>query len=239
VLAIYLAINIMAVLGVILIVRRALRPPDQDLLASTSVRIAAFGIDFAIIFIINDILLSILTGSLSTILTYILYTGLFAILSLPLVIFSGIFSYLLFFLVLLTPYGIFFVGSSLFIIVVGFVYFFLLESLTQGKTVGKAILRIRTVKRDGYIPISVRESALNALGKSFLLFWDISAGFVVQSMKAWHSERKQFRILQQISDVVVINTRFDITQQNPFAGPDWWADKSSRGPGIWEEKNGE
>jgi hypothetical protein len=70
----------MAVLGVILIVRRALRPPDQDLLASTSVRIAAFGIDFAIIFIINDILLSILTGSLSTILTYILYTGLFAIL---------------------------------------------------------------------------------------------------------------------------------------------------------------
>jgi uncharacterized RDD family membrane protein YckC len=224
---------------VILIVRRVARPPDQELLASTSVRIAAFGIDFALIYIINDILLSIITGYPSTVLTSILYNGLFAILSLPLLIISAIFSYLLFFLFLLTPYGIFYFSSSISIIIVGFGYFLLLDSLTGGKTVGKSILRIRTVKRGSNSPISVREGVLNAFGKSFLLLWDILIGFVVFSLKASHAKRKQFRVMQQISDVVVVNTRTDSTQQDPFEGPAWWQDKDSKGPDIWEEKNGE
>ena len=237
--AVFIAINIVAFLGVILIVRRVTRPLDQELLASTSVRIAAFGIDFALIFIINDILLSIVTGYPSTVLSSILYTGLFAILSLPLLIFSAIFFYLLFFLFLLTPYGIFNLGSSLSIVIVGFGYFLLLDSLTRGKTVGKSILRIRTVKRDGSSPISVREGVLNAFGKSFLLLWDILIGFAVLSLRASYAKRKQFRVMQQISDVVVVNTRIDGTQQDSFEGPDWWQDNDSKGPGIWEEKNGE
>lgn len=237
--AVFIAINIVAFLGVILIVRRVTRPLDQERLASTSVRIAAFGIDFALIFIINDVLLSIVTGYPSRVISSILYTGLFAILSLPLLIFSAIFSYLLFFLPLFTPYGVLYFGSSLSIVIVGFGYFLLLDSLTAGKTVGKAILRIRTVKRDGNSPISVREGVLNALGRSFLLLWDISVGFVVLSLRASYAKRKQFRVMQQISDVVVVNTRIDSTQQDPFEGPDWWQDKESKGPDIWEEKNGE
>jgi uncharacterized RDD family membrane protein YckC len=235
--AIMIAIYLVVILGFILIVRRITRPPDQEILAGVSVRIAAFGIDFAIIAILNDVLASIVTGYPPVILFSFLYTGPYALFSLPIMILSVMFSYLFFFLYLLFPYGIIYFGSTFYVVAVGFGYFLLLESLTRGKTVGKAILRIRTVTRDGNNPISAREGVMNALGKSVLL-WDLIIGLVARSMNASRAEQKQIRVTQQISDVVVVNTRFDSTQQVQFEGPDWWKEQDSKESDIWEDEKG-
>jgi uncharacterized RDD family membrane protein YckC len=237
--ALMIAIYLMVFLGVVLIVRRITRPPDPELLAGVSVRIAAFGIDFALIVFIHDVLLSSVVGSPSVCLSSIFVTGFDAIFSLPIMILSVMFSYLFFFLYLLTPFGIIYFGSTFYVVAVGFGYFLLLESLTRGKTVGKAILRIRTVRRDGNYPISVREGVINALGKSVLLLWDLIVGLAVRSMKASRTEQKQIRITQQISDVVVVNTRVDSTQQVQFEGPDWWQEQDAKGPEVWEEEKDE
>jgi uncharacterized RDD family membrane protein YckC len=237
--ALMIAIYLVAFLGVVLIVRRIIRPPDQDLLASTSVRIAAFGIDFTLIVIIHDVLLSVVVGSPSVFLYSIFLTGFYAIFSFPIMILSVMFSYLLFFLYLLMPFGIIYFGSTFYIVIVGFAYFLLLESVTGGKTVGKAMLRTRTVKRDGNNPISAKEGVINAFGKSILLLWDLLAGVVVRSMKTSHIERKQLRLMQQLSDVIVVNTRMDSTQQVQIEGPDWWQDQDSKKPDIWGEENSE
>jgi uncharacterized RDD family membrane protein YckC len=237
--ALMIAIYLVVILGFILIVRRITRPPDQELLAGVSVRIAAFGIDFAIIVIINDILLSVVTGYPSVILYSLLFSGFYAIFSLPLMIIPVMFSYLFFFLYLFIPYGIIYFGSTFYIVAIGFGYFLLLESLTRGKTVGKAILRIKTVRRDGNNPISVREGVINALGKSVLLLWDLLAGIAIRSMKASLTEQKQFRVTQQISDVVVVNTRIDSTQQVQFEGPDWWKRQDSQESDIWGDEKDE
>lgn len=233
--ALMIAIYLAVLLGIILIVRRITRPPDQELLAGVSVRIAAFGIDFAIIAILNDILLSVVTGYPSVILSSFLFTGFYTIFSLPILIISVMFSYLFFFLYLLIPFGIIYFGSTFYVVVVGFAYFLLLESLTRGKTAGKAILRIRTATRDGNNPISVKDGVINALGKSVLL-WDLIIGLVVRSMKASRTEQKQIRVTQQISDVVVVNTRIDSTQQVQIEGPDWWKTQDSKESDIWGDK---
>jgi hypothetical protein len=232
--ALMIAIYLVILLGFILIVRRITRPPDQELVAGVSVRVAAFGIDFAIIAILHDVLMSAVTGYPSVILFSILYGGFYAVFSFPILIFSVMFSYLFFFLYLFTPFGIIYFGSTLSVVAVGFGYF-LLESLTRGKTVGKAILRIRTVRRDGNNPISVREGVVNALGKSVLLL-DLIIGLVVRSMKASRMEQKQIRITQQISDVVMVNTRVDSTQQVQFEGPDWWKEQDSQDSDIWRDE---
>jgi uncharacterized RDD family membrane protein YckC len=237
--ALMIAIYLVAFLGVVLIVRRITRPPDQELLAGVSVRIAAFGIDFALIVFIHDVLLSSVVGSPSVFLSSIFVTGFYAIFSLPIMILSVMFSYLLFFLYLLTPFGIIYFSSTFYIVIAGLAYFLLLESVTGGKTVGKAILRIRTVKRDGNKPISVKEGVINAFGKSVLLLWDLLAGVVVRSMKASHTYRKQFRLIQQLSDVIVVNTHLDSTQQVQIEGPDWWQEQDSKGSEVWEEEKDE
>ncbi|MFW9804652.1 MAG: RDD family protein [Candidatus Thorarchaeota archaeon] len=235
--AITIALYLVVLLGIILIVRRITRPPDQELVAGVSVRVAAFGIDFAIIAVLHEILLSVVAGYPPVILFSFLYMGPYAIFSFPIMILSVMFSYLFFFLYLLFPYGIIYFGSTFYIIAVGFGYFLLLESLTRGKTVGKAILRIRTVKRDGKNPISVREGVMNALGKSVLL-WDLIIGLVARSMNASRAEQKQIRATQQLSDVVVVNTRIDSTQQVQFEGPDWWKEQDSKESDNWEDEKG-
>ncbi len=238
-LALTIAIYIIIILGVILIIRRINRPPDQELIASTSTRIAAFGIDFTLIVIIHDVMLSVLTGYPSIFLSSIFYSGFYAIFSLPIIVLSVMFSYLLFFLYLLIPYGVIYFSSTFYAVIVGFGYFLILETLSRGKTVGKSILRIRTVKRDGYSPISAREGVLNALGKSVILLWDLLGGIVIRSMRVSHTEQNQLRIMQRISDAVVINTRIDDTQPVQIEGPDWWQDQDSKRLDIWEEEKDE
>ena len=85
--------------------------------------------------------------------------------------------------------------------VIGFLYFWLMETFTGGKTIGKYILKIRTVDQKSLEPTTPKRYALNNLTKSTLiLILDVLFGLILRE----DPDKKQIRHTQLLSQTVVI-----------------------------------
>lgn len=216
--AFLLATIVLGISLVIVISVKIMRPFDQELIASRSVRFSAFAIDFVIISLLSEILVMVLLpfGSYSMLL-YSLFSSFF--LTAPIMFISSFFNYIFFFfgplvnwqyLVLFSynPYSILTVFGPVFVVFIGFLYFVLLESVLKGRTIGKLILRIRTISSNDSNPITMKEAVINAFGKSFFLLWDLLIGFSQRKSSAINESRNVIRLTQNKANVIVVNTRY-------------------------------
>jgi uncharacterized RDD family membrane protein YckC len=93
-------------------------------------------------------------------------------------------------------------GSRAVDIVIGFAYFWLLESFNHGQTLGKMIMKIRTVDERSKGPINPGQAFLHVFGKVLFLPLDIIIAWFVG--KTTPEEKSQIRVTQRLSKTVVI-----------------------------------
>lgn len=74
--------------------------------------------------------------------------------------------------------------------------YFVITEFKYGQTLGKKALNIKTTRYDG-TKISLKQSAINSIGKTFLLPIDFVVGILLEK------NRKQ-RLFNKISDTIVI-----------------------------------
>lgn len=84
---------------------------------------------------------------------------------------------------------------------VGFLYFWGLETLNNGQSIGKALFRLRTVDKDTLKPVGAKEYALNNIVKGFSVIIDVLVGLLLFGTA---DKKKRFRLGQKMSDTVVI-----------------------------------
>ncbi len=102
------------------------------------------------------------------------------------------------------PFGGMWFVSFPFNWLIGFLYFWLLETYNNGQTVGKIALGLRTVDEKTLNPASPGNYAINNLLKpSGLLLLD----FIIGVMNNSEDPKKRLRIMQNISETVVITTK--------------------------------
>jgi uncharacterized RDD family membrane protein YckC len=84
-----------------------------------------------------------------------------------------------------------------------FLYFFLFEAYNKGQTIGKIIMKIKTVDAATLNNITMTQAALHVVGKAFFLLIDWIIGEIINE----ESEKKksQLRITQRFSKTAVIS----------------------------------
>lgn len=98
--------------------------------------------------------------------------------------------------------------SSIIETVIAFLYFWFLESFNNGQTLGKIILKIRTVDMATLGRMNPGQAFIHILGKVFyavyglILFLDIIIGSVMSKNNL--TEKNQIRLSQRLSKTVVI-----------------------------------
>lgn len=99
---------------------------------------------------------------------------------------------------------LFMLNAYLFIF--GFCYFWLLESFNKGKTVGKLLLKLKTVDDKTFKKASPAKYAINSIFKStpFIVI-DLILGYFT-NMRS-EANKKQFRFTQTLSETTVISTK--------------------------------
>jgi uncharacterized RDD family membrane protein YckC len=87
---------------------------------------------------------------------------------------------------------------------IGFLYFWLLETYNDGQTLGKAVLNLRTVDEKTFGPTTPEKYAINNLLRSggFLII-----DFIIGIIKNSGEPEKRLRIMQNASETVVISTK--------------------------------
>ena len=87
---------------------------------------------------------------------------------------------------------------------IGFLYFWLMETLNKGQTIGKLALSLRTVDEKTFGPTTTGKYALNNLlkGGGFLII-----DFIIGIIKNSGEPEKRLRIMQNASETVVISTK--------------------------------
>ncbi|MHA2007661.1 MAG: RDD family protein [Promethearchaeota archaeon] len=103
---------------------------------------------------------------------------------------------------ILDPWGFAFNWlNNLLSYLIGFVYFWALESYNKGQTLGKMAMKLRTVDANTLQVADPGKNAINNLAKpSGFLILDLIIGVLTNS----GDPQKRIRILQNISDTVVI-----------------------------------
>lgn len=86
--------------------------------------------------------------------------------------------------------------------IIGFLYFFLLESFNKGQTLGKMIFKLRTVNDESLQLAPINDYMLNSIlrGHWLLCFID----FLIGIIKSAEDPNKRLRIMQHVSRTVVI-----------------------------------
>ena len=86
----------------------------------------------------------------------------------------------------------------------GFLYFWLMETLNKGQTIGKLALSLRTVDEKTFGQTTTGKYALNSLlkGGAFLII-----DFIIGIIKNSGEPEKRLRIMQNVSETVVISTK--------------------------------
>lgn len=87
---------------------------------------------------------------------------------------------------------------------IGFLYFWLMETLNKGQTIGKLALSLRTVDEKTFGSTTTGKYALNNLlkGGAFLII-----DFIIGIIKNSGEPEKRLRIMQNVSETVVISTK--------------------------------
>jgi len=103
---------------------------------------------------------------------------------------------------ILDPWGIAFNWlNNLISYVIGFIYFWSLESYNNGQTLGKMAMKLRTVDANTFQVADPGKNAINNLAKpSGFLILDLIIGLISNS----GDPQKRIRILQSISETAVI-----------------------------------
>ena len=103
---------------------------------------------------------------------------------------------------LLDPWGIAFNWlNNLMSYIIGFIYFWGMESFNVGQTLGKMAMKLRTVDANTFQVADSRKNAINNLAKpSGFLILDFIIGLISNS----GDPQKRIRILQSISETAVI-----------------------------------
>ena len=102
------------------------------------------------------------------------------------------------------PFGGLWFVSFPFNWVIGFLYSWLFETYNNGQTVGKIVLNLRTVDEKTLGPASPGNYGINNLLKpSGLIILD----FIIGVMKNSGDPKNRFRIMQNVSETVVITTK--------------------------------
>ncbi len=91
--------------------------------------------------------------------------------------------------------------------IVAFVYFFVLETFFDGRTIGKFILGIKSVSGQESRSLKPTEAATNAFAKSFFLLLDLIFGAITKKYNT-----HQFRWLQQETNVWVVRTKIPVPE---------------------------
>ncbi|MFX0135510.1 MAG: RDD family protein [Candidatus Hodarchaeota archaeon] len=91
--------------------------------------------------------------------------------------------------------------AYLIIHIIGFLYFWLQESFFKGQTLGKSVLKLKTVDEKSFEATSMSKYVINNLIKSsILLILDVIIGIIINR----NSSQKQIRITQNLSKTLVI-----------------------------------
>ena len=111
------------------------------------------------------------------------------------------------FLLALVTYGqnlLFILNAYLFVL--GFSYFWLLESFNNGRTVGKLLLKLQTVDDKSFKKASLGRNALNSIFKATpVIVIDLIFGYIAN--KRVEESRNRYRFTQSMSETVVISTK--------------------------------
>lgn len=208
--AIAIAFAIMALLVVLVIyLSERFQEKASRYISSMPGRIGAMIIDITIIRCMVELVLIIFNPGYDSI-----FIGLFTnytvnpIIWIFVIIEISLNSYLLFYhpMWLMSFYSTFI--ASLLIGIFAFLYFFLCDAFIEGGTVGRIILRLRTIHVSRTRHLSAGEAAVNALGKTFLLI-DLGLGVLVSICYSKNPGLRQVRLTQILSGSVTVSSSFN------------------------------
>ena len=177
-------------------------------------RIGAMMVDIAILHLVIElILIFLIPGYISPIFFPFLLTS-----SSPVAIFAfaifaivlSLSSYLFFYIPLL---GNTISVTSLLVGISGFLYFFIFDAFLEGKTVGRLLLRLKTLHQSKTRTLSPGEACVNAIGKTFLLL-DLFLGTLVSLADSHNRGLRQVRLTQRLARVVTMNISYDLSEGN-------------------------
>ena len=88
--------------------------------------------------------------------------------------------------------------------IIGFFYFWILESFNEGQTLGKLILKLRTVDESSFKVVSKKNHAINNIIKSSPFF---IIDFIIGIFANYSAPEKRLRYTQNLSKTVVIKVK--------------------------------
>jgi len=89
--------------------------------------------------------------------------------------------------------------------ILGFFYFNTLETYNNGQTIGKLIFHIRSVNEETKKAASFRDNVINNVLKCS--FISCLFDFIIGILKNYEDKKKKFRIMQNLSNAVVISSK--------------------------------
>lgn len=117
-------------------------------------------------------------------------------------------SYLFFYILIL---GNAFSLTSILVGLSGFLYFFVFDAFLEGKTIGRYLLRLKTLHQSKTRTVSPGEACVNAIGKTFLLL-DLFLGALLSLADSHNRGLRQFRMTQRLARAVTIDIHYDMSK---------------------------
>ncbi|MHA1669019.1 MAG: RDD family protein [Promethearchaeota archaeon] len=101
-------------------------------------------------------------------------------------------------------FGLFYVYTNIYLFTIGFFYFWLLETLNKGQTLGRLVVKIRAVDEKTLKPAKLTSYFINNVTKAtpFLVF-DLLMGIIV-NINSTGIVKKRLRIVQNITEIAII-----------------------------------
>ncbi|MGY5879481.1 MAG: hypothetical protein RTV31_04475 [Candidatus Thorarchaeota archaeon] len=103
--------------------------------------------------------------------------------------------------------------TSVLVAIGGFLYFFVFDTFLEGKTIGRFLLRLKTVHRSKKRTLSPGEASVNAIGKTFLLL-DLFLGTLVSLADSNNRGIRQLRLSQKFARAVTMNIHYDMSEED-------------------------
>ena len=178
----------------------------DEYIAKLHGRIVSMIIDIAVLRLVVDLVLGILNpGYISLFFLAVIgfsINPLVGLLSVVLAIIESVSNYLFFYIALI--WGINISITSLLVAIFGFLYFFIFDAFFEGRTLGRRVLKLKTLHESKDRTLSFGEAAVNAIGKALLLI-DLIFGFLVSLVDSRNAGLRQVRLTQKLARAVTID----------------------------------
>jgi len=190
---------------------KAFSTQGEEYIAKLHGRIVSMIIDIAILRLVIDLVLIILNPGY---ISFFFLAGigfsfnpLTGLLSVVLAIIESVSNYLFFYIAIFL--GINLSITSLLVAIFGFLYFFIFDAFFEGRTLGRRVLRLKTLHESKDRTLSFGEAAVNAIGKAFLLM-DLIFGFLMSVFDSRNPGLRQVRLTQKLARAVTIDPSVSI-----------------------------